>query len=330
MADLDLNELAVFVRVVDRGGFAPAARELRVPTSTVSRTVARLEEVLGAQLLHRTSRSLGVTADGRELYASVAPAIASLVRAARSLGGSSGEPRGKLRVTAPNDLGSTFLAHVVVAFAEQNPLVEVELVLTTRTVSLIEEGLDLAVRAGRLVDSSLIARKVGDLEEQLVASPAYLERRGQPRTVEALADHPCILFRPAGGSRTWRLHGPKGEVDVQAKGRVYGDDYGFVRAAALADGGIALLPRILCALDVAAGTLVRVLPDYEVRGAALYVVYPPSQHVPAKVSAFRDFLIERFAGLPEPCGRAAKGQPAESSAAPGEGRRQASRGRHLR
>ncbi|HEX7600374.1 MAG TPA: LysR family transcriptional regulator, partial [Polyangiaceae bacterium] len=296
MAQLDLNDVAIFVRVVEHAGFARAARELGVPTSTVSRAISRLEETLETRLVNRNTRNVTPTSEGRTFYAAVSPAVAAVHHAARGVDGGDRAPRGRLRVSAPNDLGSTFVAGVVAAFVERYPNVAVDVELSTRRVNLVEEGFDVALRAtGKLSDSSLVARKVGELEADLYASPGYVDVHGLPATVEALAEHACVLFRPRDGQDEWSLEGPKGTAIHVARGRISGDDYTFVRSAVLAGAGIAVIPRILATDDVVAGRLVRVLPLYVRRGAALHVVYAAGAKVPAKIAAFRDFLIEAFA-----------------------------------
>ncbi len=297
--DLDLNDLRVFVRVVDRGGFAVAARELGVPTSTVSRTIARLEASTGTRLLHRTSRNMHATSEGRAVYASVSEAVGTLERAARGLEAATRRPKGVLRVTAPTDIGSWWLADIAVAFAERHPLVQIDLTLTNRAVSLVDEGLDVAVRAAlRLPDSSLVAKKLGNVEHALYASPRYLEAHGAPASPAALGDHQCIVFRGKDLTKTWRLDDGKETTEVAVRARIGGDDFSFVRAAALAGGGVALIPRLVCTRDEAAGRLVRVLPQYEAKGADLYVMYPSAAQVPARVTAFRDFVATAFAARP--------------------------------
>ena len=296
MAQLDLNDVAIFVHVVEHTGFAKAARELGVPTSTVSRAVSRLEGALETRLVNRTTRSVAPTSEGRAFYAADTPAVAARAQAARGVDGGDRAPRGRLRVSAPNDLGGTFVAGVVSAFVERYPNVAVDVELTMRRVNLVKEGFDLAVRAtGKMLDSSLVARKVGDLESDLYASRAYLDVHGLPATIAALSDHACVLFRARDGRAEWTLEGPKGTVEHSARGRISGDDYTFVRGAVLAGAGIALLPRILATEDVMAGHLVHVLPAYVQRGAALHVVYAAGAKVPAKIAVFRDFTIEAFA-----------------------------------
>ena len=295
MRDLDLNDLRVFVRVVDRGGFAVAARELGVPTSTVSRTIARLEASTGTRLLHRTPRSVRATSEGRAIYASVSEAVATLERAARSLEPATRRPKGVLRVTAPIDIGASFLADVAVAFGERYPLVQIDFALTNRAVNLVDEGFDVAVRAAaRLADSTLVAKKVGELEHALYASPRYIERHGAPSSPRDLANHRCIVFRAKDLAKTWRLYDGKETIEVPVRAHMGGDDFSYLRAAVLASGGVALMPRLVCAKDEAAGRLVRVLPTFEAKGAGLYVLYPSAAHVPARVTVFRDFVAAAF------------------------------------
>lgn len=295
MRDLDLNDLRLFVRVLDRGGFAVAARELGVPTSTVSRSIARLEESIGTRLLHRTPRSVHATSEGRAIHASVSEAVGTLERAARSLEPATRRPKGVLRVTAPTDIGSTFLAEAAVAFGERHPLVQIDLALTNRAVNLVDEGFDVAVRAAaRLTDSTLVAKKLGELDHALYASPRYVERHGAPSSPGDLEGHRCIVFRAKDLVKTWKLHDDEGTTEVLVRARMGGDDFGYLRAAVVAGGGIALMPRLVCAKDEAAGRLVRVLPAFGARGAVLYVMYPSATQVPARVTAFRDFVAAAF------------------------------------
>ena len=295
MPDLDLNDVAAFVRVVENSGFAKAARELGVPTSTVSRAVARLEETVGIRLLHRTTRNLSVTSEGQAFHQRVAPLVASLRDATRTLGTSGKEPEGLLRITAPNDMGSAFLSEEVVRFTDRYPLVHVDLVLTNRKLNLVSEGIDVAVRAGRLESSSLVARKIGTLQVELYAAPSYAERHRLPGTLAELSKHHIVAFGAKDGKITWQLEGPRGQETAELNTRITGDDYGFVRATTVAGGGIGLIPRMIASSDVATGRLVRVLPEYGLKGAALHVIYPSARQVPTKVAAFRDFLAKSCA-----------------------------------
>jgi DNA-binding transcriptional LysR family regulator len=269
-----------------------------VPTSTVTRAVGRLEAHAGVRLFHRTTRQVRPTTEGHELYAAVAPAVSTLRAAARAIEPASSKPRGRLRVTAAPDLCTGFLSEVIVAFAERYPLVQLDFVVTNRQVNLVEEGLDVALRAAvDLDDSSFVAKKLGDIEHRLYASPRYLERRGTPATVADLEGHACVVFRAKDLARTWALRGTSGDASVPVRGRIGGDDLSFVRAMVVAGAGIGLLPHLNSVADEASGRLVRVLPELHARGASLYVVYPSTRSIPARATAFRDFLVEAFAAL---------------------------------
>jgi DNA-binding transcriptional LysR family regulator len=261
----------------------------------VSRAIARLEARSGVRLLHRTTRSVRPTTEGHELYASIAPAVTTLRGAAQALEPSSQKPKGRLRVTAPNDLCSSFLAEVIVAFLERYPLVNLDFTLTNQQSNLVGEGFDVALRAAaRLSDSSLVARKLGDLELRLYASPKYAKKYGMPSSPEELHQHKCVVFRAADLVRVWSLKGAPGDANLQIRGRIGGDDFSFIRAIVAAGGGIGILPHINSAADEASGRLVRVLPEYHLRGATLYLLYPSTRHVPTRVTAFRDLVIEAF------------------------------------
>ena len=295
MTDPSLDDLAVFVRVVEEGGFAGAAREMGVPTSTVSRAIERLESRAGVRLLHRTTRHVRPTSEGQELYSGVSSAVSTLRAAGRSIEPKTRQPRGRLRIAAPNDLAVGFLADVVVAFADRYPQVQLDFSLSNQIANLVEDGFDVALRATvDLGDSSLVARKLGDITLHLYSSATYLEKRGTPKTIADLEGHSCIVFRAKELARTWALRNGQGEASTPVRGRIGGDDFTFVRRMISAGGGIGLLPDINAAADEAAGRLVRILPEYHARGASLYIVYPTAKNVPARVTAFRDFVVQAF------------------------------------
>jgi DNA-binding transcriptional LysR family regulator len=190
-------------------------------------------------------------------------------------------------------MGESFLADLLVRFTARYPLIRVEVDLSSRRVNLVEEGVDVALRAaGKMDDTTLVARRVGSTEAQLFASPSYLARRGVPASPDELLAHDCVLFRPTDGQNEWALTGPGGEHKVTVSGRIGGTDFAFVRAVLRIGVGIGLLPAFAGTRDVAEGLLVRVLPGYSRAAGTLYVVYPQSKHVPRKVTAFRDFVVE--------------------------------------
>lgn len=298
-ARIQLDDLDVFVRVIEAMSMSAAARALGVPKSTVSRAVSRLEDTLRVRLVQRTSRALAPTDAGRALFAEAQPHVIALRSASNVVSELVEVPRGPLRVTAPNDLATVFLADVFSHFAHRYPEVSLEVVLTPRTVDIVSEGFDVAIRAGVLRDSSLVARRVADADAAVFASPAYLARRGIPRSPEDLAGHECVLFRPTRGKSRWTLENAKGDKTVvEVSGRIGCDDFGFARSVALAGGGIALMPGFLGLEAVREGRLVRLLPQLSARIGALYLVHASGRHVPRKITVFRDFLVEAFRALP--------------------------------
>jgi DNA-binding transcriptional LysR family regulator len=288
---MDLNLLTVFEAVARTASFSAAARELGLPKSSVSRGVSRLEADLGVQLLFRTTRHVAPSAAGTALYDRVAPLLRSVRSALGELPEREEAPSGDLRVTAPVDLGILFLAEVVTRFTARYPHVTVDLHLTGRVVDLVAEGFDVALRvAASLKDSTLIVRRAAPIAVQLFASPVYLARRGVPRSEADLAEHDFVAFRT--GPQRLRLAGPREAVGVAPRSRIVCDDLLFVRDALRAGAGIGLLPAFVAEADVAAGALVRVLPRYERASGHLHIVTPAAKHVPPKVTAFRDLVLE--------------------------------------
>lgn len=298
---MDLNRIAVFAKVVEAGSFTAAATALGVRKSSVSRSVAALEADLGIRLLQRTTRRLSLTDAGRAYHERARDALAALEEARGAAASLGAEPRGLVRVTAPVDFADD-LAAVTGPFLRAHPGVRVDVLLTARYVDLVKEGFDLAVRAGALADSSLLARKLGDTELGLFASPAYLEAAGRPRRLSDLAAHECVLYRAGGPAATWRLAGPRGEEEVSVRGRVDTDEMAFVRAMLLAGFGVALAPLPVLAPLLEAGELERVLPRYARRSTPVHVVWPSRRFEPAAVALFRDALAE---ALPRTFGRSA-------------------------
>ena len=293
--ELNLDDIAIFVRVVDHRGFAAAARELGVPTSTVSRAITRLESSSQVRLLQRSTRALRPTAEGDELYAQAAASVTALRTAARGLTSGEQRPSGRLRVTAPADLCANFLSEVIVAFADRYPQIGLDFTVTNQHSNLVDEGFDVALRAtANLRGSSLACRKVGEIDHRFYASPRYLERHGTPAAPADLAAHPCVLFRAKDLAQTWAVRDARGETSVSVRARIGGDDFTFIRAIVLAGGGIGAMPHLNCAADERAGRLVRVLPAHHLRGATLYIVYPSAKNIPSRVTAFRDFIVEAF------------------------------------
>ena len=306
----DLEEVAAFLRVAEAGSFTAASRRLALPKSTVSRRVARLEEKLGVQLLHRTTRSLALTEAGAVFHERAARALAGLEEATLAVRETQETPRGHLRVTAPYNMAEA-LGPLVVAFVGRQPGVTVELLLTDERLDLVADNIDLALRgASALPDSSLVARRLATMKFLLLASPGYLRKHGRPRTPAELGEHPLLVMRTTGGRTRLKLHGPGGDEEVAVRTGIAANDFALLRSAALAGAGIAVLPDAPAAAQVRAGKLVRVLPEYTAGEGGLFVVHPASRLLPAKARAFRDFVLEHVEVLtaghapPSPMARA--------------------------
>jgi DNA-binding transcriptional LysR family regulator len=291
MATVDINQIGTFVRVVEAGSFTAAARQLGLPKSSVSRGVARLEEDLGVRLLQRTTRKLHLTEAGQRYFEQTRAALAGLEEASSMVSELEREPRGTVRLTTPVDFGRDDEAQFFTTFLRRHPGIQLELIMTPRQVDLVAEGVDLAVRAGPLDDSSLVARKVAESALRLYAAPAYLKERGRPRRFKDLGEHDCVVLRRSRGIDPWRLKGPRGWETQRVSGRVVADDMGFVQRLTRAGMGIALLPDLTTGEDLATGALEAVLPAYATDAGAVYVVSPPLRHVPARVALLRDYLL---------------------------------------
>jgi DNA-binding transcriptional LysR family regulator len=289
-----LNSVATFVAVVEADGFTAAAARLGLPKSVVSRRVALLERSLGVRLLQRTTRRLHLTDAGTRYYQQASHAIGGLDEARRAVGSLQEQPQGTVRVTAPPDLPLQEFSRVLADFTRLYPRVRVELEFSSRVVDVVAEGFDLALRAGQLGDSSLVARKLMTSVLVLVASPSYLEKHPAPQKPAELADHDCVLYKPQNGRSRWTLVGPEGESSVDVRGRVSVDIIEYARSLAMEGAGIAFVPDIGCGRDVAHRQLVRVLPKHRGQRASLSLVYSPSRYMPQAVVALRDHLTEHL------------------------------------
>jgi DNA-binding transcriptional LysR family regulator len=287
---VDLNAILVFARVVDAGSFTGAARALAMPKSTVSRKVSELERRLGARLLQRSTRKLSLTDVGHTFYQHAARMVAEAEEAELAVDRMQEAPRGLLRVTAP--LSFAYLARVVSAFLARFPEVQLELVCSDRIVDLVDEGFDLAVRTGRLADSTLIARSLGMLRSYVVASPTFIERNGEPRTPGDLARFDCVVFAGGGERTSWTLQRGGETVTVGVAPRFVVNEFDYLEEAALSGLGIAMLPVLRCDEHIRRKRLSRVLADWCSAEVPLHAVYPSSRHLSPKVKAFLDHLSE--------------------------------------
>jgi DNA-binding transcriptional LysR family regulator len=290
-----LDELAIFVRIVEEGSLARAARRLRRSPPAVTRALAALEARVGLRLIDRTTRRLAPSEAGRALFDRARTLVADYEAATSPP--DSGPIRGLLRITAPVQFGRRHIAPIVGRFLDAHEGVEIELLLNDRNIDLIEEGIDLALRIGTLVDSSLSALAVGHVRQLWVASPAYLERRGTPRKPADLVRHEAILGTLRGNSE-WRFAGGRRAAAARLNGRLRVDDV-ETRLRAARDGrGIAQLLSYQAADDLAAGRLVRLLREWEPAPLPVHLLTKGRTHRAPKIDAFVDFAAKRLRALP--------------------------------
>lgn len=295
---MDIEDLQTFVAVADAGGISAAARRLGVSKSIVSRRLFRVEAELGVQLLARTTRGAALTEAGLTFRDHAARATAEIDTARDTLL-PTGTLRGRLRVAIPLSLGPTHFAPVLAEMAHRHPQLHIHTSYSDRFVDLIAEGFDCAIRVGYLQDSNLIAKRVGPIYGNLVASPAYIEAHGAPEKLEQIADHQALMQ----GMETWQFMDGDRIVTVQPQGRFKADNATVLAAAAAAGLGIAWLPDCVTHEYVASGALVPVLTQHPPPSAGTYVVRPPGQHPARKVRVLTDMLIEYFASNPDVWGR---------------------------
>ncbi|MCG2583085.1 LysR family transcriptional regulator [Massilia sp. TS11] len=289
-----LREMAVFVQVVDSGGFSPAARALGMTTSAVSRHVRRLEQQVGARLLTRTTRAMAVTEIGAQVHASCQRMVAAAREVNEMAGAYAARPSGTLRVSAPVVLGQQWLAPRVPGFLAACPEVELRLSLSDRHVDLIEDGIDLAIRIAKQLPPGLAARPLFPVEYILVASPAYLAAHGTPRHPSELAAHAVAHLGYGAFGTDWQFERGAETVRVQVRSRLAINQSAALSAAAQAGAGIALVPRFAASAALKARALRQLLSDWslgEPYTGHVYAVYMPGPHLPLKVRALIDHLV---------------------------------------
>ncbi|HJH22902.1 MULTISPECIES: LysR family transcriptional regulator [Pseudomonas] len=288
-------EMQVFCMVVDKGTFVGAADALEMSKAAISRYVSALEARLGARLLHRTTRKLSLTEEGRQFYHQAREVLALMDQAEEAVSSAAPEPSGVLRVNAPVSFGVLHLAPLWGAFMSAHPNVELDISLNDRLVDLVDEGFDAAIRIARMENSSLVGRRLAGTRMCLCASPDYLASHPPLRTLTDLAEHGVIAYTNFATGNEWLFDGPDGRVSVRTRSSVRCNNGDTCRSIALAGGGIALQPSFMVGEDLRTGTLVEILPEYRSIELGIYVVYPTRKHLASKVRALISFLTERFA-----------------------------------
>ncbi|WP_448097481.1 LysR substrate-binding domain-containing protein [Luteibacter yeojuensis] len=299
MALRNLDDLAVFVHVVERQSFSAAARDLYLAPKTVSKQIARLEQALGTTLFERNTRNLRITGEGRAIAERARVALAVLEEVQELATGGSQELSGTIRLTAPTPFGRKFVAPAIHDFCHLHPRVGFDLRLSDQVQDLYSEDLDLAIRMGELADSRLVARRVADNRRILAASPAYLKAHGHPGQPEELERHNCLVFAyPGLLQSTWPLRKGRREKPVAVSGTLCSDSGDVLHAWCLAGLGISLRETWDIHEELRDGRLVRVLPDWEATPSKISIVRARREPVPRRLTAFSDFLLDRWQQAP--------------------------------
>jgi DNA-binding transcriptional LysR family regulator len=285
----DLNALLVFAAVAETGGFTAAADQLGVAKAKVSLDVSRLETQLGASLFSRTTRRVSLTDAGQALYGQCVPLLRGMQDALAQMGGST-ELAGTLRIGAAVDHAVQLLSRAVTEFALLHPRLHVDLRTSDRVADVVKEGIDVAIRIGWLRDSSLRATQLGDFEQYVVASPAYLARVGVPARPQDLAQHEWVALTLLPTPLTWTFTSARrAKRTVRMNGRLRTDSSATLRALLQSGAGVSAMDQFSLTEALRSGQLVRLLPEWSLPKGGIYAVYPPGRYVPAKVRAFIDF-----------------------------------------
>ena len=293
-----LGVIRTFVNVVQQGSFSAGAKSEYTSQATVSKRVAALENHLGVQLLHRSSRHQSLTQAGVDFYEKSLVILAELEEAEASARSQVAIPRGLLRITGAFPLARLLMAPILSKYLNKHSEVKVDLVLTDRHVDLVADGIDVAVRAQRLPDSNLVARKLFDNPMYLLASPEYLERSGTPRKPDDLVEHNCLIYSSSSSVNVWEFTRNGRDYSVAVNGSLQCDNGDTLLEAALSGLGLLILPYWMVHKQLATGELLEVMPEYEPTPLPIHIVYPERRYLPLKVRSFVEFLGKEFSKNP--------------------------------
>lgn len=296
-----LNEMATFVKVVETESFSETARQLGSTPSAVSRAIARLERALGTRLLHRTTRKLRLSESGQQVY----ERCVDMVNAAQAVMESSGqfhiEPQGIIRISVPKAVGHFMLHPHLPEFLALYPKIDIQLLLEDRYIDLIDDGVDLAIRITEQPPGGLMGRKLIDIDHLICATSEYLQKNGIPQHPHDLKQHQCIYLGEQANDSKWKFQQEQKSITVPVRGRYAANHTGVRLSAALQHLGIASLPYFVARHALEQGSLVQVLPDWHFKtnySGGAWLLYPPTRHVPPKLSVFIQYLAEKLAAEP--------------------------------
>ncbi len=290
-----LTRMRAFIDVVEAEGFSAAARKIGRSKALLSKYVRELEDDLGALLLNRTTRQFSMTEAGHTYYKRAVEIIREIDSLADTVRESSGDVRGRIKLSAPRTFADAPIGQCLIDFALAHPDIVLDINLDDRFVDLVEEGFDLAIRISRLDNSSLIARRLSPFGVRLCASPALIERVGMPETPQQLASRPCIVDTNGRWLSNWPFRGDGGEMlSVAVTGPIEVNSPLTARAAAVSGLGFSILPDFIAAPEIEAGNLVALMDERMYSGGGIFAVYPHRRYLPAKVRVFVDFLVQWF------------------------------------
>jgi DNA-binding transcriptional LysR family regulator len=291
METMDLDLVRVFVKVIQNGSFSRAAELMHLPKSTVSKAVTRLEKETGTRLLLRTTRSLTLTPAGRAFYDTCLGPLQTIEDAQKSLYGQDSILSGSVKITAPEDLGNEVIAPALAELARKHPALTFEMIFTDEVIDLVKQGFDLAVRIGRLNESGLKAKKIGEVTLVPVASPAYLQPSLKIQHPKDLLKHDLLSLHPRASRLEWHLRSKKESIRVPVKPRVTSNQMSSLLRAAAAGGGVAFVPAFICRREIAAGQLLRVVPEWAGNGMNVSLISPLSLSSAARLKLVGDHLF---------------------------------------
>jgi len=294
-----IEDIQVFIKVVDAGGISRAAEQLNLAKSAVSRRLSELEARLKTKLIQRTTRQFNLTEDGRLYYQKAIGLVDSLHELDHSILKNTGELEGQLSLSLPLTFGLLHLTSVVDNFLKKHPKLSMRVELSDNQVNLVEDGIDIAFRIGQLHDSSIQARMIVPIKLQICASPSYLEKGGMPKTLEQLADLDFLEYSIVNSSE-FQITNPKGVKETfVAKSRFQSNNGDLLKSMAVAGHGAVLLPTFVCWRELRSGELISILTDYKIPEIHAYAVYQQNRYLSPAARSFIDYLVECFAGKPE-------------------------------
>ncbi len=289
-----LAGLRTFVRVAESGSFSAVAREIGATQPAVSRQISALEQHLDARLIQRTTRSLTLTEDGRDLLDHARRVLDCVEEAEMAVGRRQGTPSGLVRIATPSTFGRLYVAPRMRRLLDRYPELSVELHMSDSVTDMIAGGIDLAIRGGVVQEASLVARRIGSSARSVVASVDYLERNGTPAHPSDLARHSCIAFLQGAAPNEWRFNGPDGAVSVEISGRFRTDSSDALREAVMAGVGLALASSWVFGADLTSGRAKAVLQRYQAEQVPIHAVYPSRRNLAPRTRAVIDFLLDEF------------------------------------